>query len=66
MRFVFELVDEGCQVRQIAKAMCERLRKQPVGEPGVAWQERAVQVRPDGAPDAAALQIGRASCRERV
>src|SRR5437763_10167926 len=35
--------------------MRERLRKQPVGEPRVARQERAVQIRPDRATEAAAL-----------
>src|SRR5688500_1393699 len=38
--------------------MCERLGEQPVGEPGVARQQRAVQIGADGAADATALAAG--------
>jgi len=36
--------------------MRECLRQQPIGEPWVAGEERAVQVGPDRAPDAAPLE----------
>ena len=55
MRLLFELVVERRQHRRLAEAVRECLRQQPVGEPRVARQERSVQVRPDGTPDAAAL-----------
>src|SRR6266516_4064932 len=34
------------------------LSQEPVREPGIAWQERAVQIRAKGAPQAAALVTG--------
>src|SRR5215210_7167584 len=35
--------------------MGDRLRQQPVGEPGIAWEQRPVQVRADRAADTAAF-----------
>src|SRR5512133_3807102 len=64
MRLLFELIVEWCQLRRITEAMCECLLEQPVGEPGVARQERAVQVRPDSTPDAAALPAAHAVVAE--
>src|SRR5439155_14958712 len=55
MRLGLEVIREGLQPRRLAVAMRERLREQPVGKPGVPRQEWAVEVRPDRAPDAAAL-----------
>jgi len=55
MGFGLELVGEGLQLRDPAVAMRQRLLEQPVGEPGIPRQERPMEVRPDGAPDPAAL-----------
>src|SRR5712692_8495975 len=55
MRLGFEVIGERLQRRRLVEAMCERLFEQPVGEPRVPRQERAMQVRPDGTPDATAL-----------
>ena len=55
MRLGLELIREGLQLRRLAVAMRERLREQPVGQPGVPRQEWAVEVRSDRTPDAAAL-----------
>ena len=51
----FELVGQRLQLGRLAVAMRERLREQPVGEPGIPRQERAMEVRPEGASDAATL-----------
>ena len=64
MRLLFELIVEWCQLRRLTEAMRECLLEQPVGEPGVARQERAVQVRPDNTPDAAALPAAHAVVAE--
>jgi hypothetical protein len=42
----FELVGERLELRRLAVAMGEGLREQPVGEPGIPGQERAMKVRP--------------------
>ena len=55
MRLALELVLEGLQLRGFAEAMSQSLRKQPVGEPRVARQQRSVQIRPDRAADTTAL-----------
>ena len=50
------LSSSGGQLGGLRRRVRERLREQPVGEPRVAREERAVQVRADRAPDAAALE----------
>src|SRR5438445_4544995 len=51
----FELVGERLELRHLAVAMRERLRQQPVGEPGIPGEERPVEVRAERTPHAAAL-----------
>ena len=56
MRRGLELVVERLEDRRLpARAVRRRLREQPVGEPGVAREQRPVQVRADRAADPAAL-----------
>src|SRR5437879_518936 len=55
MRFVFQLVRERCELRRLAEAMRERLPVPPVGEPGSAGQQGAMEIRADRAADAAAF-----------
>ena len=62
-----QLVRERLELgRLAARRVGERLREQPVREPRVARQQRAVQVRPDRAPDAAALEPALAVVAEAV
>ena len=51
----FELVGERVELRRLAVAIREGLCEQPVGEPGIPGQKRAVEVRAQGTPDAATL-----------
>src|SRR5262245_32392802 len=46
--------------------MRERLREQPVREPGIAGEQRPMEVRADGAPEAAALEAALAVVAEAV
>ena len=56
MRLTFELVGERLELGRVAAGpVGERLGEQPVGEPRVAGQQRAVQVRAEHAAGAAAL-----------
>ena len=56
MRARLERVRKRCELgRLAARAMGERLLEQPVGEPRVARQERAVEIGADRATDAAAF-----------
>ena len=64
MRLQLEVVRKGIELGRLAQTMRERLGEEPVREPRIARQERAVEVRAEDAPGAA--EIGRASCRERV
>ena len=51
-----EDVVERLQLRWVAtRCVSQSLRQEPVGQPRVPGQEWAVEVRPDGPPDAAAL-----------
>src|SRR5438132_7202439 len=50
-----ELVVERLELRRLAVAMRERLRQQPVGEPGIPREERPMEVRAERTPQAAAL-----------
>jgi hypothetical protein len=62
---VLQLVRQRCQERCLAAgAVCDRLPEQPVGEPRVAGEERAVQIGPDRAADATALRAARAVVAE--
>ena len=57
VRLALELVLERLELRRLAAGrVAERLAEQPVREPRVAGEERAVQVRPDRPSDAAALE----------
>ena len=62
-----ELVGERLELRRLAaRAVRERLREQPVGEPRVARQQRAVEIRADRAPDAGSPRSrSRRRCRSR-
>ena len=52
-----EHVGERLELRRLAAGpVRERLREQPVGEPRVAGKQRPVEVRPDRAADARALE----------
>src|SRR5712691_12208505 len=67
MRLRLELVRKRRQFRGLAAAaMCERLLEQPVGEPRVARQERAVQIRADRAAEPAAFMTALAVVAEAV
>ena len=56
MRLRLELVVQRLEDRRLAaRAVRRRLRQQPIGEPGVAREQRPVQVRADRAADATAL-----------
>jgi hypothetical protein len=55
MGFGFELVGERLQLWRLAGAIRERLREEPVGEPGIPRQEWAMKVRPNCTADATAL-----------
>src|SRR5262245_57723197 len=56
MRLGLELVCQRLQLRRLAGPMSDRLRQEPVGEPRIPRQQRPVEVRPEGAADAAALE----------
>ena len=67
MRLGRELVGLLVEVRRICfRGVCNRLGEQPVREPGIPRKQRAVQVRPDRALDAAALEAGLAVVPESV
>src|SRR5439155_10128608 len=57
VRLGLQLVLEGIEARGFGRAssVCERLGEEPVSEPRVARQERAVEVRAEDAPGSAAL-----------
>ena len=56
MRLRLELVVQRLEDRRLAaRAVRRRLRQQPIGEPGVAREQRPVQVRADRAADSTAL-----------
>src|SRR6266542_305203 len=55
VRLMLELVGERLQLRRLTEPMGQRLRKKPIGEPGVARQQRTVQVGADRAADATTL-----------
>src|SRR4051812_15992784 len=63
---MLEVVREGLELRRLADAVGERVGEHPVGEPGVAGEERAVEVRADGTAEAAALEAGAAVVPEPV
>ena len=50
-----QLVLERVEMRRLTGLPGERLRQEPVGEPGVPREQRPVQVRPERAPPAAAF-----------
>src|SRR5437868_307779 len=51
----FELAGERLERRRLAVTMRERLRQQPIGEPGIPGEERPMEVRAERTPDATAL-----------
>src|SRR5688572_10473942 len=51
-----EVVGQGFERGRLPEAVAQGLREQPVGEPRVPRQQRPVEVRPDGAAEAAALE----------
>src|SRR5207244_3447523 len=56
MRFRLEVVREPLELGRLGpRTMGDRLREEPVREPGVPWEQRAVQIRSDRASAAAAL-----------
>jgi hypothetical protein len=55
MRFSFQFVLERLQGRDLIDAVAECLREQPVSEPRISREERPVEIRPDGATNAAAF-----------
>ena len=67
MRLGRELVGLIVEIRRISfGGVCDRLGEQPVCEPGIPGKQRAVQVRPDRAVDAAAFEAGLAVVPEPV
>ena len=61
-----ELVWQRLQLGSLrgAQPVRERLREQPVGEPGISGQKRPVQIRADDAPGTAALEAALAVVAE--
>src|SRR5262245_24113767 len=64
MRFAFEVVRELAELRRLSEAVLECPLEEPVGEPRVPRQERAVEVRPDRRPQPAALEAALAVVAE--
>src|SRR5688572_9317440 len=55
MGLSLELVRQRLELQPLARLPEQGRREQPVGEPGVAGEERAVEVRPEREADSAAL-----------
>ena len=67
MRLCREIVRESLEGRgSAARRVRERLRDEPIGEPGVARQKRTVQVGSDRPFDATTLKTGRSVVPEAV
>src|SRR5262249_43035137 len=62
---VLQLVIERCEVC-VEAAVCKRVREQTVGEPWIAGEQRAVQIRAVDAAFAAAFEAGDAVVAEAV
>src|SRR6266568_131419 len=57
VRFALELVRQGVEFGRLASCCVrERLREQPVREPGIPRQERSVQIRADRTSEPAAFE----------
>ena len=59
VRLGLEIVLQGLEpLRLTAGRVRERLREHPIGEPRVAGEQRAVEIRSDNSPDTATLEAG--------
>ena len=56
MGVVLEFVRKGIERRRLPEAVGEGLGEQPIGEPRVPRQQRAVEIRSDGKAETAALE----------
>ena len=66
MRTCLEVVRQRIELPPLARSMFESTLEDPVREPRVAWQQWAVEVRPDRIPDPHALEPALATGESEV